>query len=325
MLKYMKVGTKLIAVLVAPVLVLVILASIGVCQRLDTAPAPSGSRSWPRWPPPTPTWPTRSSVRPSTPPPTWPAGQVVDRRAATQRKATDTAKDTYNATEDRINPGKDSDDLKKAVAAVADRLNKLDTQRRSVDGIETETSKTIEQFVDPTSSTSGTLAALNTAIAQAAEDPTLSRGLTTYANLNRLKTAQANQAALATSFASLTYSDDLPYGYPADLADHHPLRHPLPAGPRRVRHVRPLRGLGGGHRPAGEDIQRPANASQKQLYRDSTAGKKLADYEKQITDTGTAPANHLDDSNSFVTLTAPLATSGRPASRSTRPPSSSTS
>jgi len=30
-----------------------------------------------------------------------------------------------------------------------------------------------------------------------------------------------------------------------------------------------------------------ANASQKQLYRDSTAGKKLADFEKQITDTGT--------------------------------------
>ena len=37
MLKNMKVGTKLIAVLVAPVLVLVILASIGVSQRLDTA------------------------------------------------------------------------------------------------------------------------------------------------------------------------------------------------------------------------------------------------------------------------------------------------
>jgi len=32
---------------------------------------------------------------------------------------------------------------------VADRLNKLDTQRRSVDGIETETSKTIEQSSIP--------------------------------------------------------------------------------------------------------------------------------------------------------------------------------
>ena len=51
-----------------------------------------------------------------------------------------------------------------------------------------------------------------------------------------------------------------------------------------------------------------ASASQKQLYRDSTAGKKLADYEKQITDTGTTPGNLLDSGNSFVTLSGPLAT-----------------
>ncbi|MGZ4729553.1 MAG: nitrate- and nitrite sensing domain-containing protein, partial [Acidimicrobiales bacterium] len=122
----MKVGTKLIAVLVAPVLVLVILASIGVSQRLDTASSAkrveqlaqmaaadanlaneiqreavysaaymaSGGKSW-------------------------------SDELATQRKATDAAKDTYNTTLTRINPGKDSDDLKKAVAAVTDRLNKL--------------------------------------------------------------------------------------------------------------------------------------------------------------------------------------------------------
>ena len=304
MLKNMKVGTKLIAVLVAPVLVLVILATIGVSQRLDTASSAkrveelaqmaaadanlaneiqreaiysaaymaSGGRSW--------------------------ADEL-----ATQRKATDAAKDTYNATEDRIDPGKDSDDLKKAVAAVADRLNKLDTQRRSVDGIETETSKTIEQFVDPTSSTSGTLATLNTAIAQAAEDPTLSRGLTTYANLNRLKTAQSNQAALATSFASLTYSDDLPYGYFPQT------------WPTTTRSGTPCQQVPGEcvmysrYLASAADIAQQekifndaANASQKQLYRDSTAGKKLADYEKQITDTGTVPGTALNDTNSFVTV-----------------------
>src|SRR6185503_15575225 len=214
-----------------------------------------------------------------------------------------------NAAVERINPGKDSDDLKKAVAAVADRLNKLDTQRRSVDGIETETSKTIEQFVDPTSSTSGTLAALNTAIAQAAEDPTLSRGLNTYANLNRLKTAQANQAALATSFASLTYSDDQPFGY-----------FPL-TWPTTTRSGTPCQSVPGDcvmygkYLTSAQDIAQQekifndaASASQKQLYRDSTAGKKLADYEKQITDTGTVPANLLDSGNSFVTLSGPLAT-----------------
>ena len=214
-----------------------------------------------------------------------------------------TAKDTYNATEDRIDPGKDSDDLKKAVAAVADRLNKLDTQRRSVDGIETETSKTIEQFVDPTSSTSGTLAALNTAIAQAAEDPTLSRGLNTYANLNRLKTAQSNQAALATSFASLTYSDALPFGY-------FPLTWPTTTRSGTPCQRSPVTAsCTASYLASAADIAQQekifndaANASQKQLYRDSTAGKKLADYEKQITDTGTVPGTALNDTNSFVTV-----------------------
>ena len=68
-----------------------------------------------------------------------------------------------------------------------------------------------------------------------------------------------------------------------------------------------------------------ANASQKQLYRDSTAGKKLADYEKQIIDTGTVPGTALNGSNCVRRPpTAPSAPSGRPASRSTRPPASST-
>ncbi|MGZ4709019.1 MAG: nitrate- and nitrite sensing domain-containing protein, partial [Acidimicrobiales bacterium] len=306
----MKVGTKLIAVLVAPVLVLVILASIGVSQRLDTASSAkrveqlaqmaaadanlaneiqreavysaaymaSGGKSW-------------------------------SDELATQRKATDAAKDTYNTTLTRINPGKDSDDLKKAVAAVTDRLNKLDTQRRSVDGIETETSKTIEQFVDPTSSTSGTLASLNTAIAQAAEDPALSRGLTTYANLNRLKTAQSDQAALATSFASLAYSDAEPYGY---------FPQTWPTTTRSGTPCQQVPGdcvMYGRFLTSAQDIVQQekifndaADASQKQLYRDSTAGKKLADFEKQITDTGTVAQAALTDQNAFVTSTGVIGT-----------------
>ena len=184
---------------------------------------------------------TRSSGRPSTRPPTWRAAARPGRTSwPPSGKATDAAKAAYDAGIARINPGKDSDDLKKAVAAVADRLNKLDTQRRSVDGIETETSKTIEQFVGE-SSTSHTLASLDTAIAQAADDPSLSRGLNTFANLNQLKTAQANQAALSTAFSALVFSPEEPYGYfPETWPTTTRAGVPCQQVPERVRGVRQL-------------------------------------------------------------------------------------
>ena len=149
MLKNMKVGTKLIAVLVAPVLVLVILASIGVSQRLDTASERPAGRAAGR----------DGGDRRQPGPRAAERGRLlgrlhgqrrheVGRRAGGQQRQ-DRRRPTpaYNAAVDRIDPAKDSDDLKKAVAAVDDRLKNLDTQRRSVDGIETETSKTIEQYV----------------------------------------------------------------------------------------------------------------------------------------------------------------------------------
>ncbi|MGZ4683305.1 MAG: ATP-binding protein, partial [Acidimicrobiales bacterium] len=161
----------------------------------------------------------------------------------------------------------------------------------------------------PTSSTSGTLATLNTAIAQAADDPTLSRGLTTYANLNRLKTAQSNQAALATSFASLAYSDAEPYGY---------FPQTWPTTTRSGTPCQQVPGdcvMYGRFLTSAQDIVQQekifndaADASQKQLYRDSTAGKKLADFEKQITDTGTVAQAALTDQNAFVTSTGVIGT-----------------
>jgi len=303
MLKNMKVGTKLIAVLVAPVLVLVILASIGVSQRLDTASSAQRVEQLSEM----------AAIDAN-------LANEIQREAiysaaymasggtswkdelANQRKATDSANAAYTSAITRINPGKDSDDLKKAVAAVADRLNKLDTQRRSVDGIETETSKTIEQFVG-VSSTSRTLASLDTAIAQATDDPALSRGLTTFANLNLLKTAHANQAAQATSFSALSFSADEPYGYFPET------------WPTTTRAGVPCQQVPGDCVVYGnflnaatyivqqENIYNDAaNSTQKQLYRDATAGKKLADYEKQISDTGTVPPAALNPSNSFITV-----------------------
>src|SRR3954447_6612405 len=148
MLKNMKVGTKLIAVLFAPVLLLVVLAGIGVSQRLDTAKSAQRVEQLAEMAA------TSANLSHELQNEAVLSGafmasggtQWAD-ELATQVAATDQAVGTYQSTLKRIDPGKDSEDLKKAVAAVDDRLKNLDTQRRSVQGIETETSQIIEQYV----------------------------------------------------------------------------------------------------------------------------------------------------------------------------------
>ena len=204
MLKNMKVGTKLLAVLVAPVLVLLVLAGIGVNQRLTRGQhGPAGRAAGPDGRRPTPTWPTSCRPRPTTPPPTWPsAGTKWGDEMDAQRAKTDQARQDYQSTVAKINPAKDSEDLKKAVGAVDDRLKNLDTQRRSVDGVETETLHDGQAVLRHLASA---LSDLDTAIAQATNDPTLSRGLNTFANLNRLKYTQANEAALLVAVSQIGY------------------------------------------------------------------------------------------------------------------------
>ncbi len=306
MLKNMKVGTKLIAVLVAPVLVLLILGYVGVSQRLSTASTTQRVEQLANM----------AAVNAD-------VAHQLQREAiysaaymasagtqwhdelAAQRKATDAAITQFNTTLHKVNPGKESADLAKDVSAVNSALGNLDTQRRSVDGLETPAPTAIGQY----DNASTDLAQLNTAIAASANDPELARGLTTFANLNAVKAADANQAALSVA---LVQAGQFPQTWPSNGQA---------AVPCQVVNsscgvYNALTAASGNEGNAENVYYDSATADQKSLLRNatgSTSGAAMAAVEKQIFDTvtfayPTADSNTtspLNASNSVPTQVAP--------------------
>jgi signal transduction histidine kinase len=279
MLKNMKVGTKLLAVLAAPVLLLVILASIGVRQRLDTASSAQRVEQMAEMAATSAKLSHELQSEGVLSAAYMSSGGTQWKAELEQQKAvTDQAMATYKSALKRINPSSDSESIKKASSAIDDRLAGLDTQRRSVIGIESDTATILEQYVG-TSSLASSLSSLNTAIAQATNDPVLARGLTTFANLNRLKAAQADQAALT---AALTQVGFFPKTWPtltkpATACENVVAGCPVfPALAAVATNVKQLETV----------YNDAADAPQKQLYRDSNANKELAGFEKQVLDTG---------------------------------------
>ena len=297
MLKNMKVGTKLMAVLIAPVLVLVILASIGVSQRLETAKGAQRVEQMAQMAATSANLSHELQSEAVLSAAYMASGGTQWQAELEQQKAvTDAAVATYKAAIKDINPGKDSENLKKATSAIDDRLRTLDTQRRSVIGIETDASKILEQYVG-SSSLASSLSNLNTSIAQATNDPALSRGLTTFANLNRLKVSQANQAALTAAITQVGY---FPSTWPTltrAAAACQNVVADCPVYPALVAIATDVKQLEGVYNDA-------ANASQKQIYRDSNANKELAGFEKQVIDTGASAFAASLGPNSAVKLNA---------------------
>ena len=292
MLKNMKVGTKLFAVLAAPLVVLVILASIGVSQRLTVASSAQRVQQLATMAQ------TDANLAHELQAEAYysaaymaSGGTKWGAEKDAQRAKTDQARQDYEAAIAKINPAKDSEDLKKAVGAVDDRLKNLDTQRRSVDGVETETPTAVKQYSD----ISKALSDLDTAIAQATNDPELARGLNTFANLNRLKYTQANEAALLVAVSEIGF-------FPATW--------PTPARPAATPCVNPTSGCDIYNKITGasSDVvqqttiyNQAADGTQKQYLRDATAGKALATVEKAVIETGTVDPARLDASNAVPT------------------------
>src|SRR6478736_3219107 len=117
MLKNMKVGTKLIAVLLAPVLLLIVLAGIGVTQRLDTAKSAQRVEELAEMAA------TSANLAHELQNEAVLSGAYMASggtqwkdELAQQTGVTDQAVSTYQSAVKRINPAKDSEDLKKAVA-----------------------------------------------------------------------------------------------------------------------------------------------------------------------------------------------------------------
>ncbi len=300
MLKNMKVGTKLIAVLVAPVLVLLILGYVGVSQRLSTASTTQRVEQLANMAAVNADLAhqlQRESIYSAAYMAS--AGTQWQPELAAQRKATDAAVTQYNDTLKKVNPGKESSDLNKDVSAVNSAIGNLDTQRRSVDGLETPAPTAIGQY----DSASTDLSQLDTALAAAANDPQLARGLTTFANLNAVKAAEANEAALSVA---LVQAGQFPQTWPSSGQ---------PAVPCQVVNsscdVYNALTVASGDEGNAENVYfDSASADQKSLLRNatgSTAGAAMAAVEKQIFDTVTfayppAPATTpLNASNSVAT------------------------
>ena len=294
MLKNMKVRTKLIAVLLAPVLVLVLLATIGVGQRLSVASDAQRVQELAEMAQTSANLAHELQVEAYYSAAYMASGgsQWAAEKDG-QRAKTDEARKAYESAINRINPAKDSEDLKKAAGAVDDRLKNLDTQRRSVDGVETEAPTAIKQFSD----ISKALADLDTSIAQATDDPKLARGLNTFANLNRLEYTQANEAALLVAVSQIGFF---------------PSTWPTPARPTAV----PCENAQNGcdiytkiTAAAADVVQQTtiynqaADGTQKQYLRDATAGKDLASVEKAVIETGTVDIATLNATNAVPTET----------------------
>jgi signal transduction histidine kinase len=202
----MKVSTKLMTVLAAPVVVLVILAALGVTSRRADANDASRIEQLSEfvqlnsnlvdelqkesiW----------SAAYMSTISETLQVDQPLqDRYKAeldAQRQRTDAAKVAYEAGVQDIDPGRDNPAAADALKNADQRLRNLTTSRTSVDFIQSIPVKSIENFT----LMSGSLVDVNAALVQSANDAELLLGLTTVSNYERVKQSRANEAAILTS------------------------------------------------------------------------------------------------------------------------------
>ncbi len=210
MLKNLKVGTKLVAILLAPVLVLMALAVIGVKQRLADASDAKRVEELTGFAKDDAVLVQAlqlegiySAVYASTN--KTQGKQLLDE----QRKKTDAAQAAYEKSRDEVQPGNDSQSIKDALKQADNRLKSLPTIRRSVDAIQTEAPRLVEDY----NSTTLDLLSVNRAVAQSVNDPALSRGLNSFVNLSQVTNAEFRTAALLTISVEIRfYAAVLPTG-----------------------------------------------------------------------------------------------------------------
>jgi signal transduction histidine kinase len=210
MLKNLKVGTKLVAILLAPVLVLMALAVIGVKQRLADASDAKRVEELTGFSKDDAVLVQAlqlegiySAVYASTN--KTQGKQLLDE----QRKKTDAAQAAYEKSRDEVQPGNDSQAIKDALKQADNRLKSLPTIRRSVDAIQTEAPRLVEDY----NSTTSDLLSVNRSVAQSVNDPALSRGLNSFVNLSQVTNAEFRTAALLTISVEIRfYAAVLPTG-----------------------------------------------------------------------------------------------------------------
>lgn len=210
MLKNLKVGTKLVAILLAPVLVLIALAVVGVRQRLADASDAKRVEELTLFAKEDASLVQAlqleglySAVYAST--------NKVQGKALLdeQRQKTNEAQARYEKSRDEVAPGNDSQAIKDALKQADNRLKSLPTIRKSVDAIQTDASRLVDDYFSTTSD----LLSVNRAVAQAVNDPALARGLTSFVNLSAVTNFEFKTASLLTITVEIGfYAGVLPTG-----------------------------------------------------------------------------------------------------------------
>ena len=203
LVKNLKVGTKLVTILVAPVVVLIVLAAVGVSERRTSADEANRVEQLAEYAQANGELAQQLELESlasgvymaygSPTDPTAVAGQeqakaVLDE----QRVATDAAIAAYDEVRNSTDPGGDDEEIQKALDGAQDRLDGLSTVRTSVDDLQTDPPRAIEQYSNGTKA----LVDVTVEVAKAADQPELARGLASFVNLGRVKAATSNEASL---------------------------------------------------------------------------------------------------------------------------------
>ncbi len=200
MLRNMKVSTKLVTVLAAPVLVLIILAAVGVQERSNESSDAMRVKELTEFVTVNSTlinaleWEMVLSGA-------FLGSDSSDEYSAQldeQKGRTDEAYAAFTAAVDSVDPGKDSDAIADALDNAELRLANLKTYRTSVELGQSIPTDVISNY----SSTAGDLIAVNSQMVQVASDPQLLLGLNTVANFERILQARSTTYALGVSVAA---------------------------------------------------------------------------------------------------------------------------
>ena len=196
MVKNWKVGTKLFAIVVVPIIALLALTYIGVQDRRAVASQAGRVGELTQFAAAAQDLATQIeyegvySVAYMAS-----SNEVAGTELEEQRKKTDAALAEFNAQRDAVRPAEEGPLVADQLQSAEQRLKGLPTNRRSVDESQTDPTNTIETYV----STAKSVVDLNGTLAESIEEPELARLFQSFVNAERVTLAVSEQAMFATA------------------------------------------------------------------------------------------------------------------------------
>lgn len=287
MLKNLKVGTKLIVILVAPVIVLVGLAWVGARQRIDSADTAgrvgeltqfagtAGNLGFELQMEGLYSTEFTASL-----------GAQGQAEMKAQRTKTDAARKAYEDAVKTYNPGQDNAAVQEALKRADGRLGSLQTNRNSVDAISNDPINVVEQYANLVES----LLLVNQSISRTITEPDLTRDFESYVNVQAIGYTRSTEAMFGTAVVTVGF---------------YPVTFPKPSARDAARCTSfdaagcpvyaKLQGATSSWTLAEKAFNDNASATQKGLLRDKTANNQYEELKRQLTDAATTTGTNAND------------------------------